>query len=214
MKKGRLALALIGFVALGGLAQFKHDFYDNRTHSDNTDYVGQVQKGGLPLQQVFEKVEGLDPWSTDYRHDDMRKSVQKFESNRSLNHYTLGFPYNHGSWVDVNLRSANVKEKRGLNQAAIKPKDVYFYLTDGQFQCFYEGCVASVRFDDGKVETFSLSEASDGDTQYLFVNDSGRFIKEVKSHKKMIVELPFYQYGRKQFTFQLNNTVHKVYSSN
>jgi len=178
------------------------------SHNDSVKY-----ESTLPVNPVVKKNGGVNPWSVDYSRDEMRNTTRKFELNRSENHFNLEFPYNHGSSVDVVLRSQNFKLKKGQDKESIKPSEVYLRLTDGQINCSFSGCVAHVKFDNDKVESFSLSRSDDGDNSVVFINNESKFIREVKSHKKMIVELPVWQHGYLQFTYQLNNTEHPIYTS-
>jgi len=208
------AAVLVGGFVFSAIASFDYFHPYNGNTESHVSVMSSAVASTLPVKPVIEKVEGIDPWSIQYDHDDMRNTIRRYEANRSQNHVTLDFPYEKGSWVDLVLVSGNVKEHKGLKRESIKPNQVYFHLTDGQFDCGFDGCVASVKFDDGKIETFSLSRSTGGRNDFLFLDNSARFIKEVKSHQHVTIELPIWRDGRQQFIYQLKSTVHKTYSTN
>jgi hypothetical protein len=54
---------------------------------------------------------------------------------------------------------------------------------------------------DGSARRLTLDGAADGSANTLFARGEAGIIKALKSGKKIIVELPFYQSGNRQFTF-------------
>jgi hypothetical protein len=54
---------------------------------------------------------------------------------------------------------------------------------------------------DGAMRRLTLVGASDGSANVLFARGGAGIIKALKSGKKIIVEVPFYQSGNQQFTF-------------
>lgn len=59
-----------------------------------------------------------------------------------------------------------------------------------------------IRFDDGPIEAFRCSEATDRSTETAFLRDSARALERLRSSRQAIVEVELYQQGRRQFTFQ------------
>ena len=50
-----------------------------------------------------------------------------------------------------------------------------------------------------------MSESEDGSSDILFFNNEFTLLKKIKKSKKMVVEVPFYQNGVKQFEFKIRN---------
>lgn len=102
----------------------------------------------------------------------------------------LQFPYGevHGQlWV----------RKRGG-----KGLDAAFEVEKGQVLCHSFGdSVVSIKFDEGPIQKFRCTDASDGSNNVAFLLPAGRFLSEVKRSKRAIVEAEFFQQGRQQFTF-------------
>jgi hypothetical protein len=59
----------------------------------------------------------------------------------------------------------------------------------------------NVTFDDGKMQTFSASAPDDHATTTFFLQNSGRFVSQLKRAKTVHIEAPFYQEGAKVFEF-------------
>lgn len=132
-------------------------------------------------------------WRYKETKDEMRNKTSYFASKTSNNTIELSFPYQGGSSVTLMLR----KHSEYGN-------DVMFNLSKGQFSCRIHGCNISVKFDDGNIEKYAVSESESGSNDVLFL--SGRksmkkFMDKLKSAKKMVIEFPIYDYGRAQFTF-------------
>lgn len=132
-------------------------------------------------------------WRYKETKDEMRNKTSYFASKTSNNTIELSFPYQGGSSITLMLR----KHSEYGN-------DVMFNLYKGQFSCRIDGCNISVKFDDGNIEKYAVSESESGSNDVLFL--SGRksmkkFMDKLKSAKKMVIEFPIYDYGRAQFTF-------------
>lgn len=132
-------------------------------------------------------------WRYKETKDEMRNKTSYFASKTSNNTIELSFPYQGGSSITLMLRKHSEYGD-----------DVMFTLSKGQFSCRIDGCNISVKFDDGNIEKYAVSEAESGSNDVLFL--SGRksmkkFMDKLKSAKKMVIEVPIYDYGRAQFTF-------------
>jgi hypothetical protein len=80
--------------------------------------------------------------------------------------------------------------------------DAAFEVEKGQILCnSFSESVVSIKFDDGPVQKFRCTDASDGSNNVAFLLPAGRFLSEVKKSKRTIVEAEFFQQGRQQFTF-------------
>ena len=127
-------------------------------------------------------------WSYTTQKDEVRNATTSYASIASDNKVDFDFPYNGGSTLQMTVRH----DHRGDN--------VYFTISKGQFVCGIETCGGEMNVD-GAVRHLSLSSSSDGSSDTLFANGEAGIIKALKSGKKIIVELPFYQSGNRPFTF-------------
>lgn len=133
-----------------------------------------------------------ETWTYDSSKDEMRGTESQFASIISENTVNFEFPYDGGSKLILTLRK---------NGSEI---DVMTSISKGQFLCGINSCDASFKFDSGAIQTISMSEPDNHSPDILFVkHDSSevKIINSLKQSKKLIVELPFYQEGNKQFTF-------------
>jgi len=84
--------------------------------------------------------------------------------------------------------------------------DVIFHISKGQFVCGIEDCAGTINFGAGP-QTLSLSESTDNSSDTLFASNGGVVIEQLKRAKRIVVELPFYQEGNRQFVFQLDHVL-------
>jgi hypothetical protein len=108
----------------------------------------------------------------------------------SENEQDFDFPYSGGSKLVLQIR-----------KHAEWGTDVVFKITKGQFTCGIDDCFGLINFD-GKPERLTLSEPSDHSSDVLFAKYGSAILNKIKSSKKVIVELPFYQEGNRQFIFE------------
>jgi len=98
------------------------------------------------------------------------------------------FPYNGGSLAQISLR------KKGS-------WDAMFVISKGQIDTDYDGTYIRVKFDDDAPVSWSMSETASGSREMLFFNNTSRFINKLKNSKKVVLEVPFYTEGKRQFVF-------------
>jgi hypothetical protein len=135
-----------------------------------------------------------DPWSYHSSEDKVRGGQSYFASATSTNSVHLDFPYEGGSTLTMTVRHSPASDA-----------DVLLILSSGQLLCHsYDGCYATVRFDDKPAERVELSESADNSSDTVFVSDAASFIEKLKKAKKAIVELEIYQAGRPQFEFDVH----------
>ena len=85
-------------------------------------------------------------------------------------------------------------------------KDVIVTISKGQILCGIRGCDLSFKFNDGAVQSITMSEPDNHSSEALFVmydKTETNIINQLKDSKKLVIEVPFYQEGRKQFTFDV-----------
>ncbi|HDZ6770402.1 TPA: hypothetical protein RZD97_002481, partial [Mannheimia haemolytica] len=131
-------------------------------------------------------------WEYEQKKDELRNATTYFAKIRSTNTIDFGFPYNSSS-MNLMLR----KDPKYGN-------DVIFSV-HGQFNgCMIESCKITVKFDDGKLESYRMIGADGGSNDTLFIENAKAmktFVDKLKKSKKLIVEASFYNYGKGQFTF-------------
>ena len=133
----------------------------------------------------------VSQWQYTQEKDEMRGATTYRATNESINEARFGFPYGT-SGASIVLR----KDPKYGN-------DIMFIIQSGQFTCF-DGCSISVKFDDQKLERYSMVGTDDGSSDVLFINGNKnlkRFIDKLRQSKKVIIEASFFDHGREQFTF-------------
>lgn len=161
-----------------------------------SDKTPSTSSGVVSTTQATES-ENVKPknWQYETTKDEMRGIESKFATTVSTNTVDFDFPYNGGSKLILTLR------KRGSEV------DVMVSITKGQILCGIQNCEAAFKFDGGAVQSITMSEPDNHSSDMLFVSydkTESKIINQLKSSKKLVVEVPFYQEGRKQFTFDVS----------
>lgn len=148
----------------------------------------------VPIEKPIES-QPLSNWTYDESKDEMRNIESKFASISSDNQAQFNFPYDGGSNLTITLR-----------KRTNEPSEIMFVVSKGQYSCdtISDNCYASVKFDDNAIESIALDAPADHSSDVLFIKstrDTESFIKSLLRSKSVIVELPFYQEGKKQFKF-------------
>lgn len=138
---------------------------------------------------------GPSQWEYFETLDQVRNGTIYRASLDSENTATFDFPYGGGSTLSMTVRS---HPSYG--------DDVIFRISKGQFVCHADGCTGTINFDSGP-EPISLSEPDDNSSDTLFASNGSYVIDRLKKAKKVIVELPFYQEGNRQFVFEMKATL-------
>lgn len=143
-------------------------------------------------------------WTASYTSDEMRGTASKYVELASQNSVNFDFPYNGGSKLTVLLRSQKTTLKAGQEAKDLPLSEALLSIDKGQISCHsFNDCHVSVKFDDGKILKYSMSRAADGSSDVIFFNNSSSFIKNLKTHKKMILEVEFFRAGNRQFKFDI-----------
>lgn len=137
-------------------------------------------------------------WEYDESKDEMRGINTKFAHLLSENYVDFDFPYDGGSQLKITLR-----------KKTNEPSEVILVISKGQYSCdtISDNCYTSLKFDNKPIEQFALDGTTDHSSDVLFIkypHDINRFINSLKTSKNLIIELPFYQAGNKQFKFSLS----------
>lgn len=128
-------------------------------------------------------------WSYDTESDQVRGKKVYYASVDSQNQVDFDFPYAGGSTLTMTVRK---HPQYG--------QDVIFHISKGQFVCGVENCSGTINYGHGP-QRLSLSESGDYDSESLFASNGPSVIGNLKKTDKVVVELPFYQEGNRQFTF-------------
>lgn len=128
-------------------------------------------------------------WSYDTSTDQVRGKTIYYASVTSENSVDFDFPYAGGSTLKITVRK---HPQYG--------QDVVFQISDGQFVCGVDGCSGTINYGKGP-ERISLTTPADYDSKTLFADSGPAVIAKLRSADRVIVELPFYQEGNRQFTF-------------
>jgi hypothetical protein len=131
-------------------------------------------------------------WEYDSTENKMGEKV-KFARVSASELVFFDFPYSGGSTGAITIR-----KKRG-------DLDIYFTISRGQIDTDIDETYIRVKFDNEKPVNYSMSEADDGSSDILFFNNKSSLLKKIRKSKRMVVEVPFYQNGVKQFEFRIRN---------
>ncbi len=143
-------------------------------------------------------------WIVSYDNDEMRGTSTKFLQTDSDNTVNFDFPYNGGSSMTLVLRSKKTELKDGQKADDLKPAEAMLMISKGQFSCAsIDGCSISVKFDSEKIQKYEVNTAANGRSDVLFIGNAPSFIKNIQTHKKLMLEANFYQAGPRQFKFNL-----------
>ena len=191
-----LSWGLIAFFSVGllGTCIGPKDSSDNTATNPPTQVTANTPQNQANLNNEG-KVENPPPvipskWRYNQNQDEMRNQTTYSAILESNNSVDFDFPYSGGSTLSIQLRQ---DPKYG--------KDVIFFISKGQIPCF-SGCTASVKFDNGRIQTLRFVGAENGHADTIFLsNNVAGFVKQLRSSKTMMAEVEFYDEGRRQFQF-------------
>jgi hypothetical protein len=133
-------------------------------------------------------------WSYDTLKNQMGESTI-MASIQSTNKVNLEFPYQGGSVGRLIIKKL---PKGELN--------IMYRVSNGQINIdIIEGTNIRVKYDDEKPKTYNMSSSSDNSSDVLFFNGESNVLTKLKNSKKVVVEVPFFQNGNQQFTFNTEN---------
>ncbi len=156
-----------------------------------TFYSCGTSNAETPKTKVETKSETKDEVITWVYETPENEMGEKTEMARvmSTNKVDFEFPYNGGSLGSVTFR------KKGKDLSAM------FVVTKGQIDFDYDGTYARIKFDDEAPIKWEISQSSTSDSELAFFENEKKLLEKFKKSKKVVVELPFYQSGNSQFTF-------------
>lgn len=103
------------------------------------------------------------------------------------------FPYQGGSTSTLTIR----KQKGAV--------DIYYQISKGQIVSInpIKGGTVRVKFDDEKPMTVEANEPSDYSSDFIFLGSTSKLVSKLKTSKKMILEVEFYDEGARQIEFNV-----------
>lgn len=147
---------------------------------------------GAPAPAATAPAPPPSSWSYRSERDEMRSATDQFAQTASLNTENMGFPYER---VQMQLL---------LRKSAQYGRDIILMLTEGQFQCRFDGCNVHIKFDDGPIQTFSVNESDSGTGRALFIVNQSRFLSQLRHAHRLTVEAQFFDRGAEQFSFNVD----------
>jgi len=133
-------------------------------------------------------------WSYSSDEDKIRGRSTYFARTTSTNTAHQDPPYDAETTMEIVVRES---PSSGTN--------VMFIISSGQMMCpSYEGCSATVRFDNGPAQRVSLTGPADNSSETVFVEGAKGFLAKLKKAKHVVVEKTLYQAGNPQFEFNVD----------
>ncbi len=130
-------------------------------------------------------------WGYTSEEDKLRGETSFWANSVSVDEKDFGFPYRHVRQV-ITLRK--------------QPQDgfqIMLTLTEGQYHCGFEGCSVNVKFDDGAISQFSVTEPTGSMKGILFIQNKSRFLKALKASSKVMIEASYFNQGPQTFSFNV-----------
>lgn len=151
--------------------------------------VGCAKQQESNFNKEIQAHEAPPRWEVITSKDEMRKTEQKFLAIESINSANFKFPYDGGSKLTLVLTDTNSDEPR-----------VILVIDKGQYDCSMRACYGAAKFGDSPVQDLEFQEGVSKEI-LVFTGNSKAFVANIRKFKKVIIELPFYQEGNHQFTF-------------
>jgi hypothetical protein len=130
-------------------------------------------------------------WEYRTDRDEARNAEVRFATITSSNVVNFGPPYDGGSSARMTIRQ---HPEHGL--------DIIFSVQPSQMVCdVSDGCRALINID-GHQERITLLTPADYSSETLFVSGAQSLLARLRGSHRVIIELPFYQEGNRQFTFE------------
>ena len=132
-------------------------------------------------------------WQYSEETDEMTDKTNYFAQIGSENTADFDFPYEGGSKLWLTLRNH-----------AEYGKDICIQISRGQFNAnIIDGQTVTLRFDDEKPFTVTGMPASDGSMDLLFLRNYKKIAEKLKTAKKLLIKVEFFQEGNRTFTFDV-----------
>ncbi|MGP1352894.1 MAG: zinc ribbon domain-containing protein [Parasphingopyxis sp.] len=134
--------------------------------------------------------ETIGNWQYIVSQDEARGADIKTASITSENQVFLSPPYDGGTRARLVIRQ---HPSYGL--------DIFVEARPSQIVCrSYDGCSGLINID-GNPETLSLNTSADYNSEIVFFRFPRPLLSRIQGSERVIIELPFYSNGNRQFTF-------------
>lgn len=183
--------AFLSFILIGVTAE-----PSSQSSTTSTDEVATAAKSVENAQEepAAEAKEPESEWTYSTEKDEMRGAESRFAELDATNTINLDFPYG---------------EQRGrivVRQSAQFGFDIMVGVPSGQIMCnSFSNSHVNVKFDDGPIQRYGCTDASDGTSNMIFIQGAKGFLSRLKKSKKAVVEAEFFHNGMQQMTFNTAN---------
>lgn len=132
-------------------------------------------------------------WTVIYHKDEMRNKETRWLGLESENSANLDFPYDGANFLTMEILDSKTNNPR-----------IFFTIDKGQYDCGNYGCAAAVKFGSTPVQEIELREFDTTNTKdpvLIFSGNSEAFLSNIRRFDEIIIEIPFYRDGTRQFKF-------------
>jgi len=142
------------------------------------------------------KTAKADNWSYSSDTDKMTSKVVYTAECDAKDELQMKFPY-EGSRAILVVRAGE------------SGPSAYVHVTKGQMMgvTSFENATVNVRFDSEAMESYSVIGPSDGSSNTAFFNDSKKFMRKLKTAKKVLVQVAFFENGSQTMEFPTDGLV-------
>ena len=153
-------------------------------------------KSGSSASTATDAPKAPDNWTYSSDTDKMTSKVVYYAETPAKDGLKLKFPYEGSTgYLSLVNRSGKPNVVIGVSKGQILAANAI------------DGGHILVRFDEDPAEKYSVVGASDGSTETVFINNEDKFLKRLKTSKKLLVEIEFYDNGSQQMEFNTSNLV-------
>lgn len=146
---------------------------------------------GVEVENSAKKTEKpLTNWRLYEEKDVMTDKTTSHWSVKSDNMHDFEFPYNGGSRATIFIRKTGKKE------------ELIFVISKGQL---LSGKKITIRVDENKAHTLYYNMPEDYSTEKVFIKYPAKVLEEIRSSKKVFVQIPVYNEGSPTWEFSTHN---------
>lgn len=131
-------------------------------------------------------------WNYTQDVDKMEGNTRYFASTRSTNVEHFKFPFDGGSHFTLTVRNMS-----GHNEVLIS-------VSKGNFIPSVMGDeTVKVKFDTGTPSTYVYNSPEDISTDLIFIDKADKFLEDLKTAKKLLIEATFFDEGTRYMEFDV-----------
>ena len=187
-----IIIAVIAFVVLVNSCSEDANNAEQRIESGQNNVNNETENNQVVNNNSDSKVkksENVSNWKYETTEDKMRNTKMEFANLASENSIDFGFPYGKSK--------ANLTLRRSQDGV-----DVVLSVDSGQFNCAFDGCGVDVKFGDSAIKSYTMGLPDNGRHDILFLDGGVQdFVNELKKSEAVIIEAPFFDFGRAQYEF-------------